>query len=132
MAKYDAALRAGAASRSLAEAKAKKEEEDVDFWDVAKFAAGIGDIALTLTGMPPIAGAGVEALEGAVEGDLSKTAGAAVSGAKTYATHDAAEKKHALAKKNLAAKKEAIFADKELAAAIRASLLDKEEEEEGD
>jgi hypothetical protein len=52
-----------------------------------------------------------------------------VEGAKTYAAHDTAKKKHALAKKNLSLKREGILADKELAAAIRAGLLEEEEEE---
>jgi hypothetical protein len=120
MGKYDAMIRQDAATR-LAPAEDEAGVED--------YLAGGLDIVAMFTGLPPVATATLNAVEGAIEGDGGKTIGGLTEGAKAYAAHKEQGKKDAFAQKELDLKKQSILSDQNLAGALRAKLIDDEEEE---
>ena len=120
MARYDRAVRAGAASKALAQARAKKEEEEGEVgWDIAETIAGIADVGLLIAQLPPLASAAVSTVKGIADEDAGATVGALKEGTSTYLKHEAGQKGEARAKESLGMRREEIEINKALLAALK-------------
>lgn len=130
MARYDRAVRASAASEALAQARAKKGEEEGEVgWDIAETIAGIGDVGLMIASLPPLASAAVGTVKGIAEEDAGATVGALKEGTSTYLKHEAGQKGEARADEALSLRREEGEINKALLAALKRKK-DKEDEDE--
>ena len=129
MARYDRAVRAGAASKALAQARAKKEEEEGEVgWDIAEGIAGLADVGLLIAQLPPLASAAVGTVKGIADEDAGATAGALKEGTSAYMQYEAGQRGEARADEALSLRREEIETNKALAAALRGKK-DKEDED---